>query len=520
MRQLKTYTSRERNMYLTAMFGQNMIFNVMSVFTNYFARDVLLIPAMTVGIIMTIAQVWDAVNDPIMGTIVDKTRTKYGKCRPYLMWTPGLIYLFIMLCFLAPPFQHGAVSIWSNVGTIAWALGFYMLFDIAYTAGDIPLWGITLLMTEDEKHRQKLQSNARIVGAIGGGMAMLLFQPIALWVGPLVGSDRWGSVLVAFGFTTLGFITFQMAGIFVREKIVPVNKKNNMRGNLKMMWGNKPFRQVIASGVLGAPRGIVMLVAIPLVTYYFASKDPGKALLYTALLGGGVAIGMFPAQIMAPKLLSRFGKRNLYVFSCLVSVPFDVLMFVLYLASLNVKDGLTNPFMTALLFVLFLVKGVTLGLNIVLQTAMVADAVDYEDYVNDNRPDGVFFSGLTFVAKIGNGMSTLIYQSLSALVGLSGVNIMLLQGMLDNTDMIPRELMRRGSEAVVYSMESSALSSGQLYGFFTMMFFAISIIPAIANLLSVIPVWKYSLTGERYAEILDALQARRRERGELVEDGA
>ena len=82
MHQLKTYTPRERNMYLIAMFGQNMIFNVVPMFTNYFARDVLFIPAMTVGVIMTIAQVWDAVNDPIMGTIVDRTRSKYGKCRP------------------------------------------------------------------------------------------------------------------------------------------------------------------------------------------------------------------------------------------------------------------------------------------------------------------------------------------------------------------------------------------------------------------------------------------------------
>jgi len=520
MQQLKTYTPRERNMYLIAMFGQNMIFNVIPMFTNYFIRDVLFIPAITVGVIMTVAQVWDAINDPIMGTIVDKTRSKYGKCRPYLMWAPGFVAVFTMLCFLCPPYQYGAgASPWHNAGVVAWALCGYFLFDLAYTAGDIPLWGITALMTEDEKHRQKLQAAARIIGGIGGGMAMALFQPIALAVGKTLGSDRLGVILVALGFTALGFVTFQMAGIFVREKITTNHQKkaNGVADNFRMLWRNKPFRQLLVSGVLATPRNIVMLVAVPLVTYYFAAKDPGKALFYTAVIGGGTFLGMLPAQVFAPRLLDRYTKRGLYIACNLGELPANVLMFVMYLASLKVPGGLTNTGMLAVLVVLFCVKGAASGLNIVVQTAMITDTIDYEDYVNHARPDGLFFSGLTFMAKIGNGISTLAYQSLSALVGLSGVNIMILQNMIDSGK-APLDVMQRGSETIVHHFAGGALTAHQIYLFFTMMFFAISIIPAIANVLAVLPMRKYELTDAKYAEVLEALQARRRIEGELAED--
>ncbi|MCL2494939.1 MAG: MFS transporter [Oscillospiraceae bacterium] len=518
MRQLKTYTPRERNMYLFAMFGQNMIFSTIPMFTNYVARDVLFIPAIIVGLIMTIAQVWDAINDPIMGVIVDRTRSKYGKCRPYLMWAPSGVYVFTMLCFLCPPYSYAeGVSPWRNVGVVAWALIAYILFDLFYTAGDIPLWGITALMTEDEKHRQKLQANARIIGGIGGGLAMALFQPIALAVGQSLGSDRSGVIVTALGFLTLGYIAFQMAGIFVREKITTQNQKvNTFKENVQMLWSNRPFRQLLVSGVLATPRNILMLVAVPLVTYYFSSKDPGKALFYTALIGGGVFAGMFPAQILAPRLMDRFGKHRLYMWCNLGELPINLLLFLVYLLSLRLPGGLTHPAMLVVLTAMFLVKGVAMGLFIVLQTAMITDTVDYEDFTHNVRPDGVFFSGLTFMAKIGNGISTLLYQTLSAIVGMSGVNLMILQNML-NEGKIPREVMQRGGDMVVHRIAEGALTSGQIFNFFTMMFIAISIIPAISNVLALLPMRKYELTEAKLAEVLEVLQIRRREEGGLAE---
>ncbi|MEG1846382.1 MAG: MFS transporter, partial [Oscillospiraceae bacterium] len=79
---------------------QNIIYNVISAGLAFYFQSVIFIPAMAISVIFFIARVWDAINDPMMGTIVDKTRTKYGKCRPYLIIVPGIICIITILCFV------------------------------------------------------------------------------------------------------------------------------------------------------------------------------------------------------------------------------------------------------------------------------------------------------------------------------------------------------------------------------------------------------------------------------------
>ena len=81
-----TYTPKERNLYLTGLLGQNMIYNIIGTGLVFYFQSVLFIPAMATGVIFAIARVWDAINDPMMGTIVDRTNTKWGKCKPYLIF--------------------------------------------------------------------------------------------------------------------------------------------------------------------------------------------------------------------------------------------------------------------------------------------------------------------------------------------------------------------------------------------------------------------------------------------------
>ena len=88
-----TYTPKERNLYLTGLLGQNMIYNIIGTGLVFYFQSVLFIPAMATGVIFAIARVWDAINDPMMGTIVDRTNTKWGKCRPYLIFVLSLIHI-------------------------------------------------------------------------------------------------------------------------------------------------------------------------------------------------------------------------------------------------------------------------------------------------------------------------------------------------------------------------------------------------------------------------------------------
>ncbi len=494
---LRTYTKKERNMYLTGLLGQNILYNVTNVLlVSYFLQNVLLIPVAAVTVIIAIARVWDAFNDPIMGTIVDRTRTKWGKCRPYLIFVPAIVMVISVLCFLNYEYDPSmGMFEGTNAFCVLWAGATYILWGMSYTAGDIPLWGITALMTEDEKDKQKLMSLARMAAGVGGGVAVLGLQPFALEVSKMVGSERWGFFIAGLIATVIGSILFQFAGIGTREKIQPSENKYTVKENFKIMWRNKPFRQILVSGLLNAPSQLMMTVAFTLVTYYYSAKSGILTLVYIALLGGGLFVGQFIAMGLVPKMLEKTTKKKLYNGSKLISVVPQFMIFVLFLMF---PEELTQPILLIITMLLFTVSGVSMGLTSVLQSLMISDAVDYEEYHYGTRPDGVFFSGQTFLVKISSGLATIIYGILCGVVGFSDENISKLNDFV----------------AAGGNFRESLLENPEYYGYAAMLFFCMSVPPAIGALLSVIPTWKYCLDDEEHTRILGELNKRRRAKEE------
>ncbi|HZK38796.1 MAG TPA: MFS transporter, partial [Clostridia bacterium] len=349
-RKLKTYKPLEKNMYLVGMAGQNVIYNIVGAALAYYLQFTLLIPAFVVSTIMALARVWDAFNDPMMGTIVDKTRSKWGKCRPYLLFVPIPIFIITVACFTNFGFYDPSIGVFAgnNALIVVYAAVTYVLWGMAYTVGDIPLWGITALMTQDQKDRAKLLSLARIAGGIGAGITVVAIQPVALALGekfaPAMGSaakgERMGFIAAATIFGLIGTITFQMAGIFTRERIPASKETHTLKENFALMWTNKPFRQILLSGIFGSPKQLLMLAAMPLVTYYYASKDPKLAIAYMGMMAGGLFFGQFVAMALVPKLLTRFSKKDVYNYSNLLATIPYLGIFMLYLIG---RSNLTQP---------------------------------------------------------------------------------------------------------------------------------------------------------------------------------
>ncbi len=496
VQKLRTYTSKEKNTYLTSMIGQNIIYNVINGCLAYYMQFTILIPAMAVSLIMTFARVWDAFNDPIMGTIVDRTRTKYGKCRPYLMIIPIPIMIITILCFTSFGF-YGQGSAAQDAGIIAWAAIMYVIWGMMYTIGDIPLWGITALMTESDKDRNKLLSLARIFGGIGAGVTLLAMQPLAFGLGSALTNtsiakgnaavgEKYGFLFAAAIFAIVGTALYQLVGFAVRERIPASDEKYTLKDNFKIMVKNKPFRQILVSGILGSPKQLLALAALPIVSYYFASKSPVLALLYMVLLGGGMFAGQFIAMGFLPRLLTKFSKKNLYNYGNLLGIVPFLAIFVAYLIA---PTQLTHPIAIAVCFVLFLFSGGSLGLTTALQSLMIADSVDYEEYTNGTRPDAVFFSGQTFIAKLTTGIATIISGVAYTIVHFSDERVAELNAYIASGG-IPRE-------AAPYS------------SFMMILFFLVSIPPAIGCILSVIPTWKYALDDDEHKRILAELNKRR-----------
>ena len=144
MGEKRTYTGKELGGYLVGMFGQNLIYNIVATGLYFYFQNVICLPAMALGWIMTIARIWDAINDPMMGTIVDKTKTKWGKCRPYLIIFPGIIGVITILTFINGTMQLQA----QRLKRYSLSLGqlFHISLGVCASPFAIFLFGVSLLL--------------------------------------------------------------------------------------------------------------------------------------------------------------------------------------------------------------------------------------------------------------------------------------------------------------------------------------------------------------------------------------
>lgn len=496
---MNTYTAKERNMYLLGLMGQNMIYGIISTGMTFYFQSVIFIPAMAISAIMGIARIWDAINDPMMGTLVDRTRSKYGKCRPYLFYVPGIVMVTTILTFVNGQYSTDN-SATTNAIIIGWAAVSYILWGMTYTAGDIPIWGITSLMTESEKDRASILGLARIVAGIGGGIVLIAIIPVsqavasALTAKGMESSDglQWGFIIVCSILTVIGSLLFQCAA-YAKERVKqPSDEHKGFIANIKIMWACKPFRRLLVSGVIKAPIQLLSVVAMTLLSYYYGDNggDGQSYMLYMLILGGGMFIGQFAAMALVPKLCEKMEKKTVYNgCSIVAAIPF-ALLFIIYLID---GTALYKWHWVAILSVLFAVAGAGFGASMVIQSIMIADCVDYDEYHTGYRPDGVFFSGQSFITKLGAGVSSFIQGIVFAAVGFSG------------------DAVAECNEALINSPASDFMfaTAPQFEAYRFGMFFLISVPAAVTCLLSVIPMWKYEISNDSHKKMLAELNERR-----------
>ena len=522
-----TYTNKELGGYLVGMFGQNLIYNIVATGLYFYFQNVICLPAMALGWIMTIARVWDAINDPMMGTIVDKTKTKWGKCRPYLIIFPGIIGVVTILTFINSNYANATTTAQKAL-IIGWAAVSYVAWGMCFTVCDIPLWGITSLMTEDENDRSKILGLARMVAGVGG-IGVLVVQ-IAQALGTAFAdkldksapdyaelvqkANQKGFIITVIIMTVVASILFEFAGLATRERVQKSEKSYTFKENFKIMFSNKPFRQILISGILRSPIQLLMIVAMTLVTYYYANGNimnilatdaSGKVtgINFKILIGlGCVAIGLFVGQFVAmgitPLLIKKFEKKTLYNFYSIAgAVPF-ALIYVFFKIS---GGDLTSTVWSIVIGICMLFGSAAFGGINVLQSVMIADCVDYEEYYNGVRTDGVFFSGQSFITKLAAGLSTIISSVVYSIVGYSGKNVDILNKAIAN-----------GESFITYD---GGTGKGK---YAAAMFFLISIPPAIGMLLSAIPTLEYAMTDKEHENILSELVSRRRSANEQSQD--
>lgn len=348
-----------------------------SSFLTIYLTDYLGITGTVVGTMYIIARIWDAVNDPMMGMLVDKTKSPWGKYKPYLVISPIILAAAMIMLFTVPDI--------GSTGKIVWAYLFYILFGMSYTAYGIPYVAYSYRIAESAEERAKYISFYSVfniitvcIVAMGGLSAINMF-----------GGDGKAYRMVAVILGTVGVIcawvnafrNCEVKNVLVEDKV-----KYTLADYKNLILRNKPFLRMLVLNVL-----IVAAVNVPLsfllyyLKYVLMDESP-----YIVIMAINMVL-QFGVMIMAPKIMSVIGKKATMV----TSLVTQLLGFSIYFLAFR---------SVLLIYVGTIFTGIGSGLFTVALTTLTADTVDYSEWKYGMHSEGIVFSLTSFANKLATAI--------------------------------------------------------------------------------------------------------------------
>lgn len=358
---------KERLSFGLAGLGQNMVYNYTTAYIMVFYTDVVKLLPVAVGTLMLIARVFDAINDPIMGTIIDKTHTKKGKLIPYLKVIPVPMAVFTLLVFFVPDMSYTMRLVYAYVSFILW--------DLMYTVSDVPYWGLSVAITSDPNERLKLISLARILCNVGLAISIVI-PPLMI---SYFGGGSFAYFITAVVMALTGSLLFSLVGYNAKERTTLEKQES---APIRVLFKNKPLMLLQLSRFLQAFRMVIATAGL-----YFAKYNMNDEAAFS-ILGGLLIAAMILAMLITPLLKKIFSKKQLYNYSLLLGFASHLLMFILGFENMTIN------------YILLFVSGLSLGLNDVITYTLVGDCVDYCEYQTGLRTEGLSFSLHTFTTKL------------------------------------------------------------------------------------------------------------------------
>ncbi len=390
-------SAKEKVSYGLGAVGKDMVYMLSATYILYYYQDIMGVSAIAMGIILMAARVFDAFNDPIMGVIVAKTKTRWGKFRPWLFigTLTNAIILFVM--FSAPPSLKGS-------GLVAYAAITYILWGVTYTMMDIPYWSMVPAFTEGGKEREGLSALARSCAGVGSALISVITVMSVSFLGNTFGGgaakevERLGYKYFALIIAVIFVIFITITCICIKEKSTVDMETASVKDMFKALVQNDQAMTIVIAIVM---INMALYITSNLVIYFFkydfspAQWEANYTLFNT--FGGGFQI--LAMMILFP--LFRKFMNSLKIFY--VSFGMAFLGYVVLLAlSLS---GMGNVYL--LLIPAFLIMS-AIGMLNVLITVFLANTVDYGELKNHRRDESVIFSMQTFVVKLASGLAALI----------------------------------------------------------------------------------------------------------------
>ncbi len=368
--------------------ASSMFWKLFGMYLLFFYTDIFGLPAAVVGTMFLITRIWDAVNDPIFGAIADRTHSRWGKFRPYLLWGALPFGVCGVFLFLTPDWSQGARTVYAYVT--------YTLMMMVYSFINVPYASLLGVMTSDTVQRTQLSSSRMIFAFVGSILVLAAVDPLlALFDRATSGDTALNWTLTVAVFAVIAILLFLLCFSWTRERVVPIKESDNrLWDDLRDLSRNKPWWILIGAGI-----GVLICNSIRdgAAIYYFkyyVSRDADVSLSGASFTLTSVYLVLGQAACIAGILLAavlsrRFGKKPVFAGAMALATVLSAAFF--FLSSTQIAG----------IMILQVLISTCLGSIFPLLWSMYADTADYSELKTGRRATGLIFSSSSMSQKFG-----------------------------------------------------------------------------------------------------------------------
>lgn len=436
--------------------ASSMFWKIFSYYLPFFYSNIFGLSLLDAGVLVLVTRIWDAVSDPMMGVVCDRTHTRWGKYRPYLLWVAPLFSICGILLFTTPDWSYGSKLIWAYVT--------YIMMMSVYTGINVPYGAMLGVMTDDSKEKTVF-SSFRMFFAYGGSfIALFLWEPLTNMLGGYNSTNGWFWTMVIIAACCL--VMFILCFLLTKEHLKTVSTVS-VGNDFKALLSNRPWWLLIGAALCS---NLFNTVRGATVAYYFQDIiGPDVTLVFFSIsflfyaglfLGVGEVANMVGVALCVP-IANRLGKKTTFMLVNAMLVGLSVLFFFV-------------PYTPAgfwMMLVLQVIISVFTGIMSPLVWSMYADVSDYAELKFHTASTGLIFSSASMAQKFGGAIG-----GAAVLWLLSGFG---------------------------YITDASLLEAGavQPAAALSVLRWLMSFIPAAVALFAIVIVWFYPLTSARVEDI-------------------
>lgn len=387
---------REKICYGLGDSACNVVYGLCSTLLTFFYTDYVGVSAAVVGIIFLITRLFDGVSDIIMGFITDRTKSKYGKARPWILWMSVPYAVTFVLLFFVP----------ANASVMVQAIYIFVTYNlvntVVYTALNLPYSTMASLITRDQKSRTSTQAIRIFCGPMGKMVVTISTIPLV----QAFGNTQRSWIIVSCIFAVAALILLLVCFFNIEERVVieaAQNQKISVGQNLKALFSNQYW--AICLGLWGFM--VMMSTVSGTITTYYCKYLLGNEALYSPIYAAEL-IAQSVLVLIVPHFVLRFGKRNLTLGGILLVVVAQLVW-------------MSNPLSVPVAMVSAVLRGLGVAPLWACVFPMIADCAEFGQWKTHVRQDGMIFSAASVGSKLGGGLASAGIGLLMSSVGYNGL---------------------------------------------------------------------------------------------------